>query len=384
MNQPTEPLRQRRSLRSQSLDLLRFPLAVVVVSVHVFSNSSLMLAGRWYNFTDYPLFRELSYLVYGFLKGQSVPIYFFIAGYVFFLCERFDVTTYRHKLRNRFKSLFIPYIIWNLLTIALYAIKQLPVFSGLRATAVSTWQFSWRSFWSAFWMYDGGLTPDGLHVANVHAVFPIDQPLWFLRDLMILALCSPLLYFLLRRFKAGLLWALGIAWMVCDQFYLGYPNAIVTATFFFSWGAYMSINHKDILLYFGKYFKLSLWLYPALAVCCFLLLHIDIRMADFVKSLNVIAGLFFAYNLAAYLIKNSKCHVRQGLAAAGFFIYVAHYLICLRVLKILFILLHPSSGIGACGLFLLTIIVVVIGLLCVFWLLRRFTPRLLKIIAGRK
>lgn len=384
MNQPDALSQERRSLRSQSLDLLRFPLAVVVVSVHVFSNSSLMLAGRWYDFTAYPLFRELSYLVYGFLKGQSVPIYFFIAGYVFFLCQRFDLATYKHKLRNRFKSLFIPYIIWNLLTVALYAFKQLPVFSGLRATAVSTWHFSWRSFLSAFWMYDGGLTPDGLHAANVHAVFPIDQPLWFLRDLMILALCSPLLYYLLRRLKAVLLWALGVAWMACDQFYLGYPNAIVTATFFFSWGAYMSINQKDILHYFGKYFKLSLWLYPALAVCCFLLLHVDIRMADFVKSLNVIAGLFFAYNLAAWLIRRGKCRVHIGLASAGFFIYVAHYLICLRVLKILFILFRPSSGIGACMLFLLTIVVVVAALLCVFMLLQRLAPRFLKVIAGRK
>lgn len=384
MNQPTEPSLQRRSLRSQSLDLLRFPLAVVVVSVHVFSNSSLMLAGRWNDFTEYPLFRELSYLVYGFLKGQSVPIYFFIAGYVFFLCERFDVATYKHKLHNRLKSLFIPYIIWNLLTVALYAIKQLPVFSGLRATEVSTWQFSWCSFWSAFWMYDGGLTPDGLHTANPHAVFPIDQPLWFLRDLMILALCSPLIYFLLRRLKHYLLILLGLLWFACDQFYLGYPNAIVTATFFFSWGAYMSINQKDILRYFGKYFNMSLWLYPTLAVGCFLLLHVNIRLADFVKSLNVIAGLFFAYNVAAYLIQSGKCQVHQSLAAAGFFIYVAHYLICLRILKILFILLRPSTGLGACGLFLLNVVVVIAALLCIFWLLQRFAPRLLKIIAGRK
>lgn len=97
-------------LRSQSLDMLRFPLAVVVLIVHTIQ-IDLILHGNRIETDDMPLLLAMKDFVTAFLSDQSVPVYFFISGFVFFLGGRLSKQRYVRKMKNRFKSLFIPYII---------------------------------------------------------------------------------------------------------------------------------------------------------------------------------------------------------------------------------------------------------------------------------
>ena len=110
--------------RKQCLELLRFPLAIVVVICHVFTTKNID------SVEQYPIFIELNKFIDAFLRGISVPVYFLISGYVFFLCEKFDKHTYGNKLNNRIKSLLIPYIIWNTMAILMVIIKEIPIFSS--------------------------------------------------------------------------------------------------------------------------------------------------------------------------------------------------------------------------------------------------------------
>ena len=98
-------------LRSQSLDMLRFPLAVVVLIVHTIQ-TDLILHGNRIETDDMPLLLAMKDFVTAFLSDQSVPVYFFISGFVFFLGGRLSKQRYVRKMKNRFKSLFIPYIIY--------------------------------------------------------------------------------------------------------------------------------------------------------------------------------------------------------------------------------------------------------------------------------
>ena len=72
-------------LRSQSLDLLRFPLAVVVVTVHLFTLEGIKISGNSLDVTNSAFFLNITLFVRAFFSAISVPVYFFIAGYVFFL-----------------------------------------------------------------------------------------------------------------------------------------------------------------------------------------------------------------------------------------------------------------------------------------------------------
>ena len=74
----------KKDLRSLSLDLLRFPLAIIIVSVHVFNSYSISIQDKIYDVSSISLYNDFLLFVDGFMRGISVPVYFFISGYVFF------------------------------------------------------------------------------------------------------------------------------------------------------------------------------------------------------------------------------------------------------------------------------------------------------------
>lgn len=177
--------RARNDIRSQSLDLLRFPLALFVVAVHVFTPLPQIYDGAGFPAADW-FFR----FVRAFIKDQSVPVYFFIAGYVFFLGMSLTMDSYMGKIRRRCHSLLIPYIVWNAVAI-LYVLKVMLPGMGAVSDFADTSQLdlSLSSFIESFWDDSYGIIP---YVNSCNdGTFPIDKPLWFVRDLMLMALVSP-------------------------------------------------------------------------------------------------------------------------------------------------------------------------------------------------
>ncbi len=144
----------RTDLRSQSLDLLRFPLALFVVAVHVFSPFP------YIDTADMPVTDAIFRFVAAFIKDQSVPVYFFIAGYVFFLGVNMSIDAYAGKLRRRCNSLLMPYLVWNTVAI-LYMLKVfLPGISSVSEFAGSgAWTCRCRHLSKAFGTTDSASRP---------------------------------------------------------------------------------------------------------------------------------------------------------------------------------------------------------------------------------
>lgn len=105
---------------------------------------------------------------------------------------------------------------------------------------------------------------------------------------------------------------------------------------------------------------------------------------SFIKQVNIVVGLVFAYNLATWLLRRRICKVNPFLASSSFFIYVSHTLICLKILKLLVLKVQPQSDEALLGIYVLTVCVTLALLLSVFYLLRRFAPALLKLLTGRQ
>lgn len=374
----------RNDLRSQSLDLLRFPLAVVVLTIHTFSVDGFTFRGTEYTFENMPVLMEVNHFIDGFLRGQSVPVYFFISGFVFFLGIELTKEKYLQKLKNRTKTLLVPYLLWNVLAVLLVLARFLPFLSGLFPNIHEVaLRFSFMNVLNTFWNgREGIFTPVG-EVTN-NSMYPQDIPLWFVRDLMIVVLCAPLIYWVLRRVRAHLVCLLGVAWFALGDCDLGHAYQLLTAFFFFSWGAYMSIGRKDMLVEFGRFFRSSAWLYPLLGVLYVVAVHLFPEACGVIKRLNVFVGLFFAYNLSALLLSRGICKVSPFLAASSFFIYVSHTLINGDVLKCFFYLFHPVSDIGMLSVYLLTVLFTTLFLLLLFYLLQRHLPTVLRVLTGRK
>ena len=377
-------MNEREKLRSESLNLLRFPLAVIVLTIHIFSTQGLKLQGQEISFDSTPIFREINYFIDGFLHGQSVPIYFFISGYVFFLGITLTRETYRRKIKNRVNTLLIPYIVWNAFTILFNLFWYLPCFKTLLPNLYKIkLDFSLSAILYSFWNYRNGIFIP-IEEAGTMNIYPIDIPLWFLRDLIIVVISTPIIHWLLTHTHHYLVCLLGLAWFVLAYWDLGHPNQLLTAFFFFSWGAYMSIKRKDMLTEFGKYSRLSAILYVTLSISYVVSVHWLSDASETIKRLNICIGLLFAYNLATWLLRRKICHPNAFLASASFFIYVTHALICGNLLRLIFLFTHPTSDFGMLAVYTSTVLLSIGILLAVFWLLRRYTPGLLKIIIGRK
>lgn len=374
----------RNDLRSQSLDLLRFPLAVIVLIIHVFTTDGLVFHGVVYSFNTMPILLEINNLINGFLRGQSVPIYFFISGFVFFLDVNFSKRTYFKKLKNRCNTLLFPYIIWNTVAALLILIYFLPFLCSLFPNIHTVkLDFSIPAILNTYWNAGEGIFISTATTVD-KCIYPQNSVLWFIRDLMIVILCTPILYQIIKRVGHYIVILLGVVWFVLSYFNFGHIYQLSAAFFFFSWGAYMSINKRNMLTEFGRFFKSSIILYPLLSILYMIFAHHIPEISDTLKKINIIIGLLFAYNLSAWLLSHKVCKINHFLACSAFFIYVTHSLICRIVLKLMFYLTHPTTDLGMLSIYTLTVLISIGFLLSVFYLLQRYMPAFLKILVGRK
>ena len=320
----TDNTDHRSALRSRSLDLLRYPLALVVLTVHLRGvHTHLMI--------DYAPW--LWRFIQAYLSGISVPVYFFIAGYVFFLNVNLTRETYLRKMRNRFHSLFIPYVAWNMLAFAVACARGRIEFNGMADMG--------RELWYALVGAPGGLS------------YPADGPMWFVRDLMVMAAASPLLAWIFRHKGAWCKAAMGVIWANPATRHLG-SWQLETAAFFFSWGAWMSFGGRDMMHELRRYRVAALIVYLAGSTAAYFLYGTGPSARAWCKTAGMLAGFVLAYNIAATCVKRGHGRTAMRLAPAAFFLYCSHNILLKSVGDIVYQAFAPlpqllRSGSVLCG-----------------------------------
>jgi len=220
-------------LQSDTIHFLRFPLIVGVVFIHAHLSSDFV------NITasDYPVFYVVNEFVSNILVRVSVPLFFFVSGFLFYYKTDFNGITYAKKVKSRIQSLLIPYLIWNIFLLALYYfVQKIPdinaLFSGEKERIAD---FS---------------VVDYLHAFGIGRDFPINYQFWFLRDLIILVVAAPLIFYFIRSTKGYGILLLGVLWLFEDR--LPYNLFLLSSLFFFGSGAFFSISKTDFTQVFGK------------------------------------------------------------------------------------------------------------------------------------
>ena len=210
---------QRKELLSATLTFIKFPLACLVVLLHADPSSKRLDAIGFDIETVSSAAASVIWFFSQYLGHIAVPAFYIISGFLFFYgVKTFDKATYQQKLQRRAKSLLVPYLAWNVIfLIAIAVIGQ---------TNIPFLQFPP--------LLDGSISP----VQFIVAVFvkPLDGPLWFIRDLMVMVVATPLLYQIIKRtgyllplllYVSGFIWhnphveslmwfALGNAFAICD------------------------------------------------------------------------------------------------------------------------------------------------------------------------
>jgi len=288
------------------LRLLNFPLIIGVVYIHAYG-TTISFAGRTLG-TD-----QLNYLT-DFIRilisqgiaRLSVPLFFLISGYLFLSGTRWSMRVYGRKLAARTRTLLVPFLFWTVLGVAIrYLGQSIPAFRD-------------------YFVGSGPLVADYSLFALMNAVFgltsmPEAYHFWFIRDLMVLMVLSPLLIFILERLALPFLAAVFLVWIMA-VWPLAVPDGV--GVLFFSAGCYLAMK-KISLFALDRYGR---W---------FFFLYIPILLADVIwydKPFNMclhrcgivigIVAVLFATKLILGCERLKTSIV--WLSGASFFVYAAH------------------------------------------------------------
>lgn len=203
---------------SKKLKWLSILMTVLVVTIHAFNFDYLL--GNTNSFLNYIYFSPSIYL------GRSaVPLFFLISGILFFkACDAFPFAVYRDKVQKRVKTILIPYL-------CISAIFMLLV---------------WITHHDAipyYWKIDKVLADSSLkNILITWILKPQAYYLWFLRNLFVLALASPIIYWLIKKGGWFFIAPTFAAWLLFGHFL---PSAMLSFTFF-ALGGFISIKKINL------------------------------------------------------------------------------------------------------------------------------------------
>ncbi len=295
---------------------LRFPMIVLVTFAHSYSHVAedfSLLSSDWNTY------EFLKLLVSQTLVKVAVPVFFIISGYLFFAnVKTWNLQTYKSKMIRRAKTLLLPYMIWNLLMV------------------LKLKSFSWSMFW-VYWK-PAGIQIDWLGHEQLMTA-PANMPLWFLRDLMIVSLLTPIIYIGVR--KLGY-WFLGIFTIVYLSGVCAFiPGVSAYAIFFFTIGAFLSIRKMNPINAIQRFEWPSYILSILFGLAMLLTYHMPI-FSSLMLCFRLIAAIT-VFNLAFRILSQTNKRLPQTICDSTYFIYLAHYVFFLSFIDEAFFSLFGTS-----------------------------------------
>ena len=360
-------------LLSKTIDYLRFPLIVGVVFIHN-RMGSFTIQGEEINYGEQ--WPWISYVIYFFsnvLTRVSVPLFFFISGFLFFYKVDFNKDVYKRKIRKRCKTLLVPYLIWNFIGFLILLVQMHPRFASF-FPLLQNYRIDITEFLSYFYGKDLPMDPPGDSAA------PIDYPLWFVRDLLLLVLASPLIYWGIKKFKLIFIICLGFIWLFGLVDYVGLPYESNKSIFFFPLGAYFSINGLNFVE-LGKLMWWSPILFSLLAICDMLsFMGIIPSVNCFLGPISVIVGMTAFVYIASFLKwQGDTC---KFLSNASFFVFAAHGLIISKYMKAIIMAVQPQSSFVVLFIYFFVPISTILLCLGLFKILEKRAPAVANLLTG--
>jgi surface polysaccharide O-acyltransferase-like enzyme len=367
-------MKPSKDLQSDVINFLRFPLIVGVLFIHNTTTTIPMPGGMEFgNAENMPVFYICSELFSQILGRVAVPLFFFISGFLFFRnIDGFTTQDYLKKLKSRGKTLLTPYLFWNITVLLIYYIAQnVPALDmWFNEKADYNFQYVLKSLW--------GRTSDEI----IGMPSPRAYQFWFIRDLMVAVVLTPVIYFFIRKAKVYGVLLLGVLWFFNWWFsFVGARGLSIVAVFFFTAGAWFGSNKRNLIDDMGKVKHWAYALYPLLVMAD--LLTKEYAVNPFIHNAGIIAGIVFWVNLVAHLLRTGKVSVNRFLVSSAFFLFAIHDpLLLSKIRKVLYVMLNPQSDWLITALYFLNVLIVVLIALGLYYLLKRFMPKFTAIITG--
>lgn len=341
---------------SAAITWLRFPLIVLIIMLHCYSVIRFDSPKLLYFKAIYPFSL--------WLGETGVPGFFFISGYLFYLSKK----SYGLKLKSRIHTLLIPYFLWNTMIVVAYIIAYAAGYPQI-INFKSITEYNLIDYIRLYW--DRGAFDNGNFV-------PALCPFWYIRNLLIMSILSPLLYYVIRYGREIFLLIATIWWLTT------YHNAIIPQTIiFFSLGAYFPIFNINPLEWIYKHKIWFLSLFTLFAITD-IVMHTTYTTPISLQTHR----LALILNIPVLLLLADFC-VRKGysikiLPNAAFTVFAVHYPIVAFLRKLCIAKFAMASDIIHIVLYFISIIIATLLSLLIYILLEKYFPKLKNILSGNR
>ena len=341
---------------SDIIKWLRFPLILFIIMLHSYSVLRLDGIHESYFKVLYP---------YSLWLGETgVPCFFFISGYLFFLSKK----TNFQKISTRIHTLLKPYLLWNLLLLLLYLIAYTAGYP-LDINGRSIVEYEFIDYVRLFW--DRGSFDNGNFV-------PLLCPLWYIRNLLIMSILSPLFYYIITYLREFFLLFIAIWWMTT------YNNAFIPQTIlFFCLGAYFSILNRNPLESIIKNKSLFITLFVLFAAGD-IITHVAISTPVNLQihRLALICNIPALFLLANYCVLHG--YSNELLPNSAFIVFCVHYPIVVILRKLCISQFSNASDITHIMLYFLCVIISTSLSLGIYILLDKYLPNVKRVLSGNR
>ncbi len=349
----------RNSLDGMMISWLRLPLAVLTVAIHTYYSQNPEDISYIFGYEILPKFCYL-----------AVPCFFFLSGYLLFArYDRFGIKEYCSVLKRKFLALAVPYMIWN----------GLMFYGRMIYGTLDPYYEPW-DLYRVFWVYyEGGHSTSMLGYDYAGWSEPINVPLWFLRDLMVVTLLSPLIWKIVKCLGK---WSL-LLFILPYIFLIGVPihGFGMRALCFFPMGAAFSILGISLGEFIKKSWRLFVPIY--LLVITLRSLSIINDEWDVLFRISLLTGVFFMLSISYWGVRHTKSRdLIIKLGEASFLIYVGHEFLFVRSVHELSLYLREIPIWGGMAGCVISIFGRVAFLVLSYFLLKAKFPGLLKVLTG--
>ncbi len=356
---------------------LRFPLAVIIVVVHIYPELYAIPLGSAMEET---LLYGMHQFIGATLFLPVIPLFFFMSGYFFFRSEVFDKLAFQRKIRSRIHTLLIPYLIWNTLAVLLPLFLMLPCFATINPVEQMP-DFSWKAIVNSYWNQTNGIF-HGYETGS--AIYPQNMPLWYIRELMLIILMAPVLYRLIK-YARYIVPLLGVIWLVTLYSQNIYFSNLMQGVFAFFCGGVLSVMRKGIKPVDAKSLRWIVMAYLLLSGLYICAQSCDmIAVLPIIKVMCIVVGAYCAIGISLHSMCNgNKKIIRDFLSSSSYFVFLSHGLVVGYVCKLIMMLYEPSSLWGAWMLFLMTLLLSLFLILTAYYIIRKYMPKVMIILTGK-
>ena len=347
------------------ISFLRFPMAALIVLLHADivyqSDIPIRYDGGWANIV-------IITLSYGICQ-VAVPVFALISGYLFFGgLQCFQTTIWIAKIKRRSTSLFVPYILWNIIAFLwmIFYYYLLHTFRGSEFDVMNVYESvgGLRMFWDGW--------------CNL----PIDGPLWYIKNLMIIILLSPLLYVVIKYSKSMGVLVLGLLYVF--NIWPSWHWFNIQVIFFFSLGAYYKLKDEEPFVDICRY-RFYAYLLAGFSLLALLLsLNISPKYSLIAHHLFTIFGVISVFIAARKFTQYEKLNsIFCMLGASSFFVYAVHRFALIDLVKDIAIKLIPqNSDFALIAVYFVVAFSTFIICHCMFLVMKALCPRILSLLIG--